>query len=120
MNAGFPQSLETARYLSLASFRRDGRRVATPLWFAAREGKLYAMTRPESGKVKRIRRNPRVEVAPCTQRGRVTGAWVPAVARIVPPEQAAGAKTWIEQKYWLARWRWLWRKNNTLVEISAA
>lgn len=48
------------RYLSITSYKRDGRGVATPVWFACRDGKLLVETDAASGKVKRVRRNPQV------------------------------------------------------------
>jgi hypothetical protein len=45
------------------------------------------MTRSDMGKTKRIRNNPKVRVAPCTIRGKVTGEEFPAKARILPPEE---------------------------------
>jgi PPOX class probable F420-dependent enzyme len=75
--------LDRHRYLSLATFRRDGTPVATPIWAAAAGGKLYVVTGGDSGKVKRLRRSPRVRLAPCDRRGRVHGEWREAAARLV-------------------------------------
>jgi hypothetical protein len=61
------------RYLNLASFKRDGTPVQTPVWFAEEQGVLYVYTLANAGKVKRIRRHPRVRLAPCTMRGQVIG-----------------------------------------------
>ena len=36
--------LDRHRYLSLATFRRNGAEVTTPVWFAAGDGKLYVFT----------------------------------------------------------------------------
>jgi len=69
-------------YLSLESFKRDGTPVRTPLWFAEDDGVFYLYTLANSGKVKRIRRDPRVRIVPCTMRGSVTGQWVAGVAHI--------------------------------------
>jgi uncharacterized protein len=71
------------RYLSLATFRRNGALVATPVWFAAADGTLYVFTAGQSGKVKRLRHTSRVRVAPSDARGRVLDAWQEASARIV-------------------------------------
>jgi PPOX class probable F420-dependent enzyme len=76
-------ALAPHRYLSLATFRRSGAEVRTPVWFAEVEGRLYAFTAGDSGKVKRLRASPRARVAPCDARGRVTGAWQDASARVV-------------------------------------
>ena len=51
------------RYLSITSYKRDGRGVATPVWFAQRDGRLLVQSGATSGKVKRVRRDPRVQVA---------------------------------------------------------
>lgn len=77
-------------YVSLATFRRDGREVRTPVWIApvpgaAATGPLYVYTNATYGKVKRIRHTSRVRLAPCDVRGRVASgaAWTEATARIV-------------------------------------
>ena len=51
------------RYLSITSYKHDGRGVATPVWLVVRDGRLLVETDAASGKVKRIRRNPQVRVA---------------------------------------------------------
>ena len=83
------------RYMSLGTFRRSGTEVATPVWFAADNGKLYVFTAGESGKVKRLLHSPRARVAPSDVRGRVLGPWRQATARILterdPIEQARAA-----------------------------
>jgi PPOX class probable F420-dependent enzyme len=71
------------RYLNLTTFRRDGRTVATPVWFVTHEGRLYVYTEVESGKAKRVRANGRAQIAPSDVRGRPLGAFVPAGARQV-------------------------------------
>jgi uncharacterized protein len=76
------------RYMSLATFRRNGAEVKTPVWFAAADGKLYVFTAGDSGKVKRLRRSPRVRIAPSDARGRARGAWQDAAARIISETRA--------------------------------
>ena len=75
--------LDRNRYLSLATFRRSGVEVRTPVWFAAADGKLYVFTSGDSGKAKRLRNSPRARIAPCDARGGVRGAWREATARLV-------------------------------------
>lgn len=58
-----------SRYVSLVTFRRDGRAVPTPVWAVEDEGELLVWTRDDSGKVKRIRNGARVTVTPCDSRG---------------------------------------------------
>lgn len=78
-------TLDPARefYVSLATFRRDGREVCTPVWIAPADGAFYVFSAPAAGKVKRIRLNGRVKLAACTVRGKVTGPWRAASASIV-------------------------------------
>ena len=110
--------LRGRRYISLATFRKTGVPVLTPVWFAEREGKLYVMTRSDSGKYKRLRNNPRVRVAPCTSRGRVTGPDTLGTARVLPPEEGARARRALARKYWLIRFPWLWSRKNIFLEIE--
>jgi len=77
------EALRGASYMNLATFRRDGREVQTPVWFAEADGRLYAFSEHEVGKVKRIRATGRVRVAPCDVRGGVRGAWAEGRGRIV-------------------------------------
>ena len=87
------------RYFSLESYRRDGTPVRTPLWFVERNGELAFYTMAASGKVKRLRRNQRVRVAPCSARGKVTGDWVDAVARPLEGEEARQVHLMLNRKY---------------------
>ena len=87
------------RYLSVTSYKRDGRGVATPVWFVQRDGRLLVQTADASGKVKRVRRDPRVLVAVCTASGRLRGEQVPAVAEILPDSGTAEVERLIADKY---------------------
>ena len=79
-------AVDRHRYVSLATFRRDGTVVATPVWFAAVGERLYVFTAGDSGKVKRLGNSPRARIAPCDGRGRLEGEWRDATARIVTDE----------------------------------
>ena len=61
--------LERTTYLSLTTFRRDGRPVATPVWFALDGDSILIWTGANAGKAKRIRNNPNVMVAACDFKG---------------------------------------------------
>lgn len=88
------------RYVSLATFRRDGREVRTPVWIAHSEGRYYVFTAAAAGKAKRIRANGRARLAPCTASGRVLGAWQEAQGRIVDaPDSVARAYRALRAKY---------------------
>ena len=120
MPSQIPAPVQGQKYISLTTFRKTGAGVATPVWFGEEGGKLYVMTRSDMGKAKRIRNNPQVRVAPCTIRGKVTGAEIAATARILPPEEHSRARQAINRKYWAARIPFLWRKTDTYLELSFA
>jgi PPOX class probable F420-dependent enzyme len=113
-----PHEIAGQKYLSLATFRKNGQAVRTPIWFGEENAKLYVMTRPDSGKCKRIRNNPEVRLAPCTIRGRITGPEFAAKARILPEADTSWARKTIHRKYWLARIPFLWSKDNVYLEIQ--
>ena len=95
------------KYLNLETLKKSGEGVKTPVWFAAdpstnldsSDAKLYIYTIGVSGKVKRIRNNPRVRIAPCDMRGKVLGEWVEARAEIVTGEEAARGMQLLNKKY---------------------
>ena len=87
------------KYLSITSFRRDGTGVATPVWFVQEAGRLLIQTDASSYKVKRIRRNPRVTIAPCTASGRLRGEPVTARADVLPGDECSRVKELIARKY---------------------
>jgi len=95
------------KYLNLETFKRSGDGVKTPVWFAAEPSaslessgaKLYVYTIGVSGKLKRIRNNPRVKVAPCNMRGDVRGEWADARAEIVTGAEAEHGMRLLNEKY---------------------
>jgi PPOX class probable F420-dependent enzyme len=117
MTTSIPPEIHGQKYICLTTFRKSGAGVSTPVWFGEDGGKLYVMTRSDSGKYKRIRNNQQVQIAPCTMRGKITGPQFPATARILPPEEWPQAKQTVHRKYWLARVPFLWSKNNVYLEI---
>ncbi|HJU57948.1 MAG TPA: PPOX class F420-dependent oxidoreductase [Actinomycetota bacterium] len=89
----------TGKYLSITSYRRDGSGVATPVWFATEGDRLLVMTDSRSGKVKRIRRNPYVIVAPCSARGKTKANRMLAHAELLSASEVERAKRLIKRKY---------------------
>jgi len=111
-------ALQGHKYVSLATFRRNGQEVRTPVWFAEQAGKLYVMTRTDSGKFKRIRNQPQVRLAACTMRGKVTGPWADGQARILDRAEEGVARQALARKYFLMRFPWLWSRKNIFLEIT--
>jgi PPOX class probable F420-dependent enzyme len=115
-----PPEVRGRKYISLATVRKNGTPVYTPVWFGEKDEKLYVMTRADSGKYKRIKNNPQVRIAPCTMRGKITGPEYPATARVLPQEDWSWARKTLERKYWLMRISFLWSKKNVYLEIEAS
>jgi len=118
MSTPVPAEIHNQKYVSLATYRKNGVAVQTPVWFAEENEKLYVMTRADSGKVKRIRANAVVKVAPSTIRGKITGHEFPARAHVLPEQDWARARQLIRAKYWLARLPFMAGPKNVYVEIS--
>ena len=85
----FP-ALGDERFVSLATFRRTGIRVATPVWIVKDGSALLVTTPADSGKVKRLRNDPRVEMVPCGRLGKPTTEATPVsgVAEVVDSDDA--------------------------------
>jgi uncharacterized protein len=97
------ESLHAHKYCLLTTFRRSGEAVPTPVWFGLADGKVYFRTEADAGKVKRIRADPRVRVAPCTIRGRPLGPPAEGRARVLGADEADPAERAIAANYGLAR-----------------
>ncbi|MBI4081038.1 MAG: PPOX class F420-dependent oxidoreductase [Candidatus Lambdaproteobacteria bacterium] len=106
MDAGTPAGLGEARCISLATFRKDGREVRTPIWPVTLDGKVYVATSAASGKARRIRANGRARLAPCDQSGRkIQGPWIEARARQVSDRAvAARVEDLLRRKYGTMYW----------------
>jgi uncharacterized protein len=87
------------KYLSVTTFKRDGTPVATPVWFVQDGGRLLIETESTSGKVKRIRHNPEVLVAPCTASGKLRGDQVSARAEILGEDALPAMRRIAAEKY---------------------
>jgi hypothetical protein len=95
--------LEGHQYMNLTTYRRDGQRVVTPVWFARDGNKLYVMTVNNTGKVKRIRNNGSVRIAPSDRRGKSLGAELSGSARVLPDGGARTANDVLNRKYGLMK-----------------
>lgn len=110
-DANYFAALDKHSYLSLETFRKNGAGVRTPVWFAAdpqadigsRDAKLYIYTVDGTGKVKRVRNNSRVRVAPCDRSGGLQGEWVEAKAVVVDGAEATHGLQLLSKKYFLKR-----------------
>lgn len=94
-------SLQGHKYLNLTTYRKSGEGVPTPVWFALQGDRMYIVTEDNSGKVKRIRNNGTVTIAPSDARGKVLGGEVSGVARVLSFDAGAVGHQALQQKYGL-------------------
>ncbi|GAA3062837.1 PPOX class F420-dependent oxidoreductase [Actinokineospora globicatena] len=94
-------SLGDGKYLLVTTYKRDGTPVPTPVWITRDGTDLVFWTVRDSGKVKRIRNNPRVEVAPCDLRGNPRGGSTAARARLLDDPTSEHVRRLIQRKYGL-------------------
>lgn len=91
--------LARQRTVLLTTFRRDGTPVRTSVSIAVDGDRAFIRSWDSAGKVKRIRNNGAVTIAPCTERGRPTEPAIRACARILAGEESAHAGHLLAGKY---------------------
>jgi PPOX class probable F420-dependent enzyme len=87
------------KHISIETYRKTGDPVRTPVWFVEENGELFVRTDSDTGKIKRIRNNPKVRVATSNMRGTVKGSWVEGEARIIDPESSKHVFSLLRKKY---------------------
>ena len=93
-------SFETAKYLTIGTFRKTGVRVDTPVWFAEDSGYFYVLSNNQAGKVKRIRNSSICQIAPCSMLGSPTGEWRDSNAFIIDDaDEVQRAHQALKKKY---------------------
>jgi PPOX class probable F420-dependent enzyme len=91
--------------VSLTTFRRNGIGVPTPVWAApSRDNpdELVVLTGDHTGKVKRLKNHPRVELRPCDRKGNVrpdVPTWTGSARIDRSPEGVLAVKRAIGDKY---------------------
>jgi PPOX class probable F420-dependent enzyme len=105
---------EKQKYMNIETFRKSGIGVRTPVWFVQEGDVLFARTIADSGKVKRIRNNGRINIAPCKMGGALLGEWIPAFAQEVSdPEVDSKVDKLLDKKYGLLKKMFSLRGNSS-------
>jgi PPOX class probable F420-dependent enzyme len=94
--------LADSRFVSLTTFRRSGTAVSTPVWIARDGASLVVLTPAGSGKVKRLRNDPRVELRPCGRFGAVADGVAPVTGTAdlrESPDDVERARSTIRRAY---------------------
>lgn len=87
------------QYIKLETQKKNGQAVATTVWFSVDGKKIFIITRSQTGKVKRLRNNPNVRVAPCGMRGELKGRWFNGKAAFANAQELEYALKLRNKKY---------------------
>ena len=110
--ASFDPGAET--YVSLVTYRRSGAKVATPVWIAPCDSRLFVFSEARAGKVKRLKNNPHIQLAACDIKGRVKSIWLDGTAvRITDAATIERANRAFVKKYGV-----LMRLTNALARLT--
>jgi PPOX class probable F420-dependent enzyme len=82
------EPVRDARTIVLTTYRRDGTPVETPVSIAFEGDRAFFRSYDKAWKTKRLRHDPRVQIAASTLRGRRTGPLIHARATLLGDEQA--------------------------------
>jgi uncharacterized protein len=91
--------LATKRNIVVTTYKRDGTTVPTTVNVVVAGDHAYFRTWSTAGKAKRLRRDPRLLIAPSTARGKPTGPAIPATARLLGPEEERPISQALAEKY---------------------
>jgi PPOX class probable F420-dependent enzyme len=98
----WPFDPDRERYVNLATYRRNGKEVRTPVCIARSDERFYVYSEGKAGKVKRIRANGKARLAACNIRGVIRSDWLTAQGRIVDDSET------IERAYVALREKYGW------------
>lgn len=87
------------RTVLLTTYRRSGEGVGTPVNLVVDGDRAVFRTWDTAGKVKRLRNNPAVALAPSTLRGEPTGPAIRAQVRMLTGDEARQAARLLSGKY---------------------
>lgn len=96
-----PSELDTARYVSFTTYKRDGSAVSLPVWVVNYDGGYAFTTDADAFKVKRVSRDPRATLRVCDMRGRVPADAVEHAgsAVVLHGDEARAVAKLVKQKY---------------------
>jgi PPOX class probable F420-dependent enzyme len=87
------------KYINLETYKKNGAAVKTPVWFVVDDGQIFVTTRPDTGKVKRLKNNQSVKIMPCGMRGEPKGEWADGTARFANESESENATRLRHKKY---------------------
>lgn len=91
--------LESEKYISLETYKKNNEAVRTPVWFVIKNDLVYVVTRDQTGKIKRLKNNQNVKIASCNIKGKVTGMFTKGTAKILSDSESREVVKWRDKKY---------------------
>ena len=67
------KELENEKYINLETYRKNGKTVHTTVWFVLSDNLIHVITGEKTGKVKRLKNNPKVRFEKCGFKGELKG-----------------------------------------------
>jgi PPOX class probable F420-dependent enzyme len=92
-------TLSTSKTMLLTTFKRDGTPVTTPVSVVVDGTRIFFRSYAQTWKFKRLRRNPLVEVAPATFRGKPRGPRLAARARLLEAHEVQAARRALARRH---------------------
>ena len=92
------RQFENESYLNLETYRKNNQPIVTPVWFILNDD-IFIVTKEKTGKVKRLKNNNIVRVAPCNYRGVSKGTWVSGTAHFVDSHERSNILQLRDKKY---------------------
>lgn len=99
----FLTQLKDSKYISIKTIRKNGNGVATPVWFVEENDKFFICTGGATFKVKRIRNNPKVQIAECDPSGNLKGKYFEGKAQILANDKVNHIYRLFRKKYSMFR-----------------
>ncbi len=115
--SGSPAEIQRHKRALLVTFRRNGAPVPTPVWAAAADGRFYVRSERAAGKIKRLRHDPRLLLAPCTVRGKPLGEPFEARAVVLASEDEVVAESALVARYGFGRTLFEWAVDTARIDM---
>jgi len=90
-------------YIRIETIKRNGQVVVTPVWFVVDDGTIFVRSYANSGKVKRMRNNPYVKIAPSDALGKPHGVTIEGTAVRVDGDKEIKISQLLYRKYGLKK-----------------
>ena len=115
---GAIEDIKAHKRALVVTYRKDGTPVPTPVWAAEDAGRLYVRSERACGKVKRLRKDSRVLIAPCTVRGKPLGPPLQATGRLIDPHEEPHAEQVLARRYGLGRALFEWTMDRLHIDMG--